>query len=79
MENGTELTIIDCEGKDRASYFHLGEGLGSVLHGFAIIGGHPHSVSSAGVLGVAIYCNSSPIVEDNIIRGNMIDSDGSGI
>jgi hypothetical protein len=74
--NGPEWTIIDCEEQDRAFYFHLGEGPNSVLRGFTITGGRPPSSSDSGG---AIYCESSPTIEDNIIKGNIAAKRGGAI
>jgi len=82
-ENGTKNCIIDCEGLDRAFYFHSGEGLDSVVSGFTMING---SVGygwwvERKMFGGAIYCRdySSPTIENNAFVANFADSWGGAI
>jgi len=73
-----EACVIDCEGSPsslhRGFYFHMGEGVLSILEGITITGGYRN-------LGGGIYCNnSSPTIRGNIIRNNYSnDADGGGI
>ncbi|MDH3214832.1 MAG: hypothetical protein OEN01_00905 [Candidatus Krumholzibacteria bacterium] len=73
-ESGASDTIIDCQGNGRAFIFQSGEGLNSVLCGFAITNG---LTSGAGG---AIFCdNSSPEICYNVIYGNHAGGHGGGI
>jgi hypothetical protein len=77
-ENGAEVTIIDCQGREeephRGFYFHSGETLSSVVDGFTIKNGYgPLATWPSGTwsVGGGIYCtNSSPMISNNIITGN---------
>lgn len=84
--DGPENTIIDCNNADvvsdthRGFYFHLGEGLNSVLQGFTIKSGRvsgseipfddvPASSDSANPIGAGIYCEfSSPTIINCVIQ-----------
>lgn len=73
-ENGAESCVIDCEGNGRGFFFHNGEDSGSILQGFTI-----RNAWTPGA-GAGIYCvaNSSPVITDNVITGN-VSSNGGGI
>lgn|GEM_PF-2265152 len=63
-------TIIDCNGMDRALYFHGGEDANSIVEGFTVMhgydGGQEHVVA-----GSAVACiGSSPTIRRCIIREN---------
>jgi len=80
--DGADSTIIDCTGSEghRGFYFHGGEGSGSVLRGFTIVGATvpgsdipsdtlSWSSSPVNPVGAGIYCEfSSPIIVDCIIK-----------
>ena len=77
-ENGPELTIIDCENDGRGFYFHSGEDSNSILGGFTIMNGY---VTPSHVLphGGGILCDdSSPIIDNCILRANKTDGGGGG-
>ncbi|MBC8228496.1 carboxypeptidase regulatory-like domain-containing protein [bacterium] len=66
-ENGAENCIIDCEDDGRGFYFHSGETEASVVSGFTIRNGYIDG------RGGGIYCdNSSPTINDNIIKSNVL-------
>jgi hypothetical protein len=74
-ENGPDVTIIDCEGREedphRGFSFTHGEGPYSILKGFMITGGF-----IAGGDGGAIICSdSSPRIDNCIITGNVAAQD----
>ena len=68
-ETGPRATIIDCEGSEldphRGFHFQSGEDSASVVRGFTIQGGYAEE-------GGGILCElSSPMIVDNVIRGNV--------
>ncbi|MCH9032692.1 MAG: right-handed parallel beta-helix repeat-containing protein, partial [candidate division Zixibacteria bacterium] len=79
-ENGSDVTIIDCEGsildRHRGFYFHRGEDTTAVVAGFTVLNGWEFQ-------GGGILCekNSSPTIMSNAINGNFrsgiwcVDSD----
>ncbi|MCH7947513.1 MAG: hypothetical protein IIC66_06905, partial [candidate division Zixibacteria bacterium] len=77
-ENGTGVTIIDCEGSEsnqhRGFYFHSGEDSTAVVDGFTIQGGYAD-------YGGGINCDSSssPKRINNPISGNSAGGNGGGI
>lgn len=76
-ENGPESCIIDCGGSTeeyhRGFHFRSGEGAGSIVEGFTIMGAY------AGY-GAAISCDhSSPQILNNVITGNWAFWRGAGI
>ena len=84
-ENGSEATIIDCEGSSsdphRGFTFHGGEDSSAVVDGFTIQGGYAPLSTPAFFpsYGGGIYClGSNPTIKNNIIRGNSA-THGGGI
>lgn len=73
-ENGSEMTIINCENDGRGFYFSSGEGVDSGLEGFTIKKGY---ASEGG--GIYCYAYSSPIIKNSVIAGNMTSYYGGGI
>jgi parallel beta-helix repeat protein len=72
-ESGPDNCIIDCEGDGIGFYFENGEGTSSVVSGFTIIDGR-------GYYAGGIYCNnSSPIIENCKVIGNLSTDFGGGI
>lgn len=70
-ENGAGVTVIDCEGDGRGFLFISGEDSLSMLQGFTITNGFTTGD------GAGISCeNSSPVISNCIITGNMADSGG---
>lgn len=71
-ESGPSSTIINCAGRDRGFYFHIGETKQSVLSGFTITGGNTAE-------GAGIYCmEASPLIQNCVISGNTAGT-GAGI
>ncbi len=82
-ETGPENCIIDCQGTEgerhRGFYFHSNENANSVISGLTIINGYgpliPGLYDDISVAG-GIYCyNSSPTIDNCIIRSNQAISD----
>ena len=69
-ENGSESTIIDCEGEGRGFYLHSGETLAAIIEGFTI-----RNASQSGIY----LDSSSPTIQNNIITSNSAPSHGGGI
>ena len=71
-ENGSDVTIIDCEGAGRGFYFHSGEDDSSRIEGFTVINGF--TIDDGG----GIYCRnySSPTIVNCVIAGNTADKGG---
>ena len=67
-ENGSEKSIIDCEGNGSGFYFHSGERPSSIVSGFSIINGRANQGGGHG--GGIICINSSPTISNCIIRNN---------
>ncbi|MHC4396844.1 MAG: right-handed parallel beta-helix repeat-containing protein [Planctomycetota bacterium] len=83
-ENGPENCIIDCNGTyydpHRGFYFHNSEGPDSVLNGFTITNGYAYGQDNNRHGGGAIRCdNSSPVINNCIIKNNSAAWDGGGI
>jgi hypothetical protein len=82
--DGPKITIINGrkpQNPDSGSVvcFISGESSDAVLHGFTIKGGTGTIKSGVGKIGGGIWClNSSPTIEENIIRDN-VSSDGGGL
>lgn len=76
--NGPQATVIDCGGSEavhhRGFHFHSGEGVASVVSGFAITHGYASD-------GGAILCESasSPAIRGNRIAWNTAGGTGGGV
>ena len=77
--DGATETTLDVFGQGELVSFSSGEGPGTVLRGFRIIGGTGNFVGDPGVLrGGAIYCEeSSPALENLIFEGNTATQGGA--
>jgi parallel beta-helix repeat protein len=71
---GRDQAIIDGQGIGSVVMFNNGESNFSVLSGFIITNG-------AGLKGAGIYCgeNTSPVITNNTIQGNLSSLNGGGI
>jgi len=59
---GPRATVIDGEGAGSVVTFRSGEGFGSILQGFSLTNGFG--------MGAGIFCDASPTIVGNVIRGN---------
>ena len=78
-ENGAEKTTIDCENDGRGFYFRSGETSESVVSGFTITNGDDSEADVSGGGGILCKYNSSPTIQNNILKGNSTKFRGGGI
>ncbi len=71
-QNGPDNTIIDCERAGRGFIFNNKEGSDSILSGFTVLYGIPLGLPDLlySFGGGGIFCSSSPVIENCIIKYN---------